>query len=220
MRFISRLKDDIIAFVEQQNELMFNEGDFQLQLSVWLLKSGHYDEVMVEYYLPNSLAIEAGYDWDSNLYLDIVARKREEYCAIELKYPTKRVVRDTCRFGKRLPDVQLMRNHGAQDLVKYNFWKDVRRGEIVKSLFPKVTKALAVLLTNDESYTRPGRQSSACYPFRTAEGSVIGPGIMDWNGSPTVGKTHTPFHLDGEYTVNWRRYKIDNESFFLTIIEI
>jgi hypothetical protein len=211
---------DIIFFVKHQSELMFNEGDFQLQLSVYLLKSGHYDDVQVEYYLPNELATKAGYDWDSNLYLDIVVRKGDDYCPIELKYPTKRVVKDAMRFGKMLSDVQLMRNQGAQDIVRYNFWKDVRRGEIVKALFPKATSALAVMLTNDVSYTRPVRTSSACYPFRTTEGSVIGPGLMDWNGMPARRNSHTPFHLDGKYIVNWQKFLIDENEFYLAIIQI
>jgi hypothetical protein len=211
---------DIISFVEQQKELMFNEGDFQLQLSVHLLKSGHYDDVQVEYYLPNELATKAGYDWDSNLYLDIVVRKGDDYCPIELKYPTKRVVKEAVRFGEKLSNVQLMRNQGAQDIVRYNFWKDVRRGEIVKALFPKATSALAVMLTNDASYTRPVRSTSACYPFRTTEGSVIGPGLMDWNGMPAIGASHTPFHLDGKYTVKWEKYLIENEVFYLAIVQI
>jgi hypothetical protein len=211
---------DIISFVEHQSELMFNEGDFQLQLSVYLLKSGHYDDVQVEYYLPNELAAMAGYDWDSNLYLDIVVRKDEYYCPIELKYPTKRVVKDAKRFGEKLSNVQLMRNQGAQDIVRYNFWKDVRRGEIVKALFPKVTGALAVMLTNDESYTRPVRPSSACYPFRTTENAVIGPGLMDWNGLPAMRDSHVPFHLDGKYIVKWDKYLIENEVFYITIIQI
>ncbi len=216
----SLIKKDIISFVAHQTELMFNEGDFQLQLSVWLLKSGHYDDVQVEYYLPNEMATEAGYDWDSNLYLDIVVRKGDSYCPIELKYPTKRVVKNAIRFGKELQDVQLMRNQGAQDIVRYNFWKDVRRGEIVKALFPKVAKAFAVMLTNDKYYTRPVRGSAACFPFRTTEAAVIGPGIMDWNGKPAIRKDHTPFQLAGQYMVNWHNYLIDTENFYLTIIEI
>jgi hypothetical protein len=211
---------DIISFVEHQSELMFNEGDFQLQLSVYLLKSGHYDEVQVEYYLPNKMATMAGYDWDSNLYLDIVVRNGDDFCPIELKYPTKKVVRDANRFGKKLQNVQLMRNQGAQDIVRYNFWKDVRRGEIVKALFPNVTGALAVMLTNDESYTRSVRPSSACYPFRTTEGAVIGPGPMDWNGDSTIRSSHTPFHLEGQYLVKWDKFLIENESFYIAIVQI
>ncbi len=217
---VSCIKQDVISFVEHQPELMFNEGDFQLQLSVWLLRTGHYDDVQVEYYLPNEMASEAGYDWDSNLYLDVVVRRGEDYCPIELKYPTKGLVREATRFGTKLKSVQLLRNHGAQDIVRYNFWKDVRRGEIVKALFPKVKNALAVMLTNDESYIKQVRSTAACYPFRTTENEMIGSCLMDWKGTPMIRKNHLPFQLDGKYRVNWTRHLIENEIFYLTIIEI
>lgn len=61
MDLISTLKTDIVAFIEQQEELMFNERDFQMQLAVYLRQSGRYDDVDVEYYIPNSAAVEAGY---------------------------------------------------------------------------------------------------------------------------------------------------------------
>ena len=211
---------DIRKFVAEQTELMFNEGDFQLQLAVALRASGHYDDVQVECYIPNSLAVEVGYDWDSNLYLDIVVRCGDEYCPVELKYPTRRVVRDINRFGRELERVEIMRNQGAQDIVRYNFWKDVRRCEIIKALFPKVNCGLAVMLTNDPSYTRQVRASSACLPFSTGEGVSAGPGVMDWQGTPTVGKTHTKFHLSSSYRIAWTPYVIDSEQFYLTIVKI
>lgn len=217
---IDQIISDIREFVERQQELMFNEGDFQLQLAVFLRQSGNYDDVQVEYYIPNDLAANAGYDWDSNLYIDIVCAKDGEYSPVELKYPTRLVTRDARRFGTLLKDVHLMRNQGAQDIVRYNFWKDVRRCEIIRHLFPAVKNGVAVMLTNDASYTRPVRSTSACFPFSTAEGSVAGGGVLGWQGNPTVSRNHTPFVLDGTYRVEWSEHTIDDEKFYLTIIKI
>lgn len=109
----------------------------------------------VEYYIPNSVAKGAGYEWSSDLRLDLVVRKGAEYVPVELKYPTRRVMTDIIRFGKVLPGVEIVKNQGAQDIVMYNFWKDVRRVEIVRSLFPKAVKGgLSVMLTNDDYYLR------------------------------------------------------------------
>lgn len=217
---INTVISDIGEFVLKQTELMFNEGDFQLQLAVFLRQSLHYDAVQVEYYIPNDLAAKAGYDWDSNLYIDIVCHKGGEYIPIELKYPTKLVVKNAQRFGTLLKDVHLMRNQGAQDIVRYNFWKDVRRCEIIKHLFPNVRNGVAVMLTNDSSYTRPVRSTSACLPFSMAEGISVGGGIMDWQGTPAVKRDHKPFILDGKYSVKWSEHSIDYEKFYLTIIKI
>lgn len=214
------VKSDITAFVNAQRELMFNEGDFQLQLAVYLLRSGHYDDLNVEYNIPNELAAQAGYDWDSNLYIDIVCRRSEEYVAIELKYPTRLVVKDARRFGSLLKNVRLMKNQAAQNLVQYNFWKDVRRCEIIKQLFPAVKSGLAVMLTNDPSYTRSIRRDSVSVPFSVAQGVTAGGGTMDWQGPTAMRSKHTPFVLDGRYTVDWTEHTIDNEKFNLLIITI
>lgn len=219
-----RVASDVRSFIEHQSELMFNELDFQVHLAVWLRNSGSYDDVDVEYFLPNSIADE--YDWDSNLYLDIVVRKGDDYCPIELKYPTNRVVKPISRFGvpsdriNGMNNVEIMKHHGAQDIVKYNFWKDVRRVELIKKLFPTVKGGLAVMLTNDSSYVRPCRPTSAVAPFSMSDNNMIGPGMMDWNGTPKVRETHKPFHIDGQYSPRWSEHTIDNIPFFLTIIKI
>ena len=45
--------DDVMAFLESNDELLFNERDFQMHLATWLRRSGNgYDDVDVEYYVP------------------------------------------------------------------------------------------------------------------------------------------------------------------------
>lgn len=152
---LSTVNADIRAFIERQQELMFNERDFQMQLAVYLRQSGHYDDVDVEYYIPNRVAVEAGYEWSSELRLDIVVSSGGVYAVVELKYPTRRIVTDIRRFGTVLSGVEIVKNHGAQDIVSYNFWKDVRRIEIIRRLFPQsVAGGVAVMLTNEPFYTR------------------------------------------------------------------
>ena len=147
---LSRLLSDIRQFLQQCPELMFNERDFQMQLAVFLRLTRNYDDVDVEYFIPNSVAIEKGYEWKSDLRLDIVVRKGEKYAVVELKYHTRRIVKDIKRFNTLLPNVEVIKNHGAQDIVSYNFWKDVRRIEIIKALFPdNVEGGVAVMLTKD-----------------------------------------------------------------------
>lgn len=212
------LRDDILAFISQQTELMFNELDFQVQLALYLRSSGHYDDVDVEYSLPKESM--PGYDWDSNLRIDLVVSRDGKYCPVELKYPTRRVTKAITRFGCHIPEAVVMKNQGAQDIVRYNFWKDVRRIEVLSRRFDTVEGGIAVIMTNDPSYTRPVRPDSSCAPFCTAEGSVVGPGTIDWLNMPTVRDSHPPFILDGRYEARWHQTVIDGIDFNYMIIEI
>ena len=84
------VRTDVFAFLENNNELLFNERDFQMHLTTWLRNSAnHYDDVDVEYYVPWQEL--KNYVWKSELRLDIVVKKDGEYCPIELKYKTKKV---------------------------------------------------------------------------------------------------------------------------------
>lgn len=218
---IIRLTEDMTAFIERQQELMFNERDFQMQLAVALRASGHYDDVDVEYFIPNSLASVRGYEWDSNLRIDLVVRSGRQYAAVELKYPTRRIITDIERFGTVLPGVEIVKNHGAQDIVSYNFWKDVRRIELVRELFPgRVAGGVAVMLTNDPYYVRGPRSGSICEPFSTAGGRKHVHGVLDWTRQTAVTRRLPSFALAGDYSVTWHDTTIDSHQFHYTIINV
>ncbi len=70
---IDLAKADVMAFWESNDELLFNERDFQMHLATWLRESKHYDDVDVEYYVPYKEL--NNYVWDSELRLDIVVKK-------------------------------------------------------------------------------------------------------------------------------------------------
>ena len=132
-----------------------------------------YDDVDMEYYVPKS-ELE-NYVWDSELRLDVVVKKDSEYCPVELKYKTKKVERQISRFDETLHEkVVVMKNQGAQDLGMYDFWKDVRRVELVRKRFARVKGGLAVFVTNDKSYTKDCKPTSNNYlqqlPFRHERG--------------------------------------------------
>lgn len=218
---ISAIKEDIIRFIAGCDELMFNERDFQMKLAVSLLATGAYDDVEVEYFIPNSVAKAAGYEWSSDLRLDLVVRKGDEYVPIELKYPTRRVVTDIHRFGRILPGVEIVKNQGAQDIVMYNFWKDVRRVEVIRNLFPRAVKGgLSVMLTNDGSYVRGPRPGTIHSAFSVAGGRTSVTGTLAWVGLPRTAVGKPPFTLDGKYSVAWHNTTIANQSFYYTIITI
>lgn len=217
-RLASEVAADIRSFIGQQQELLFNELDFQIQLALYLRASGRYDDVDVEYSLPQSALPE--YDWKSNLRVDLVVSRNGEYCPVELKLPTRRVTKTILRFGEMVPEAIVMKNQGAQDIVRYNFWKDVRRVEVLRSRFEAIKGGIAVIMTNDPSYVRPVHPQSACAPFSTAEGMVVGPGAIDWQNMPSVRVNHKPFSLDGKYAIHWDKTTIDDIEFNYCILTI
>ena len=216
---IDIVRQDVFAFLESNRELLFNERDFQMHLATWLRSSANrYDDVDVEYYVPRSELDD--YVWDSELRLDVVVKKGGEYCPIELKYKTKKVERKISRFDEALNDaVVVMKNQGAQDLGMYDFWKDVRRVELVRRRFDRVKGGLAVFVTNDPLYTKESRPTSNNYLFGMAEGAH-GTAKHWQNPESTCAKTHPDFEVEQEYSVEWHNRTIDGVEFYYCVVTI
>ena len=217
---VETARADVIAFLERNKELLFNERDFQMHLATWLRNSAnHYDDVDVEYYVPWQEL--KNYVWKSELRLDIVVKKDGEYCPIELKYKTKKVERQISRFDELLDEkVIVMKNQGAQDLGMYDFWKDVRRIELVRNRFERVKGGLAVFVTNDVFYTKVSKLSSNHYLFGMA-GDVTRLKQKHWlNPKSTCAETHKNFDVEQAYDIVWHSREIDNEYFYYCIANI
>ena len=218
-KLIDIVQQDIFAFLESNEELLFNERDFQMHLATWLRKSANdYDDVDVEYYVPK---IELpNYVWDSELRLDIVVKKDGEYCPVELKYKTKKVERQISRFDEILDDkVVVMKNQGAQDLGMYDFWKDVCRVELIHNRFKNVKGGLAVFLTNDKLYTKESRKGSNNYLLNMDTG--VHSREKHWqNPKSTCAKTHPDFDVEKEYSIKWSSKLTDGVEFYYCIVTI
>ena len=220
-KLIDIVQQDIFAFLESNEELLFNERDFQMHLATWLRKSANdYDDVDVEYYVPKSEL--PNYVWDSELRLDIVVKKDGEYCPVELKYKTKKVERQISRFDEMLDDkVVVMKNQGAQDLGMYDFWKDIRRIELVRNRFEKVKGGLAIFVTNDALYTKASRPESNNYLLNMNEGkhSVI----KHWqneNSACAKMNSYKSFEVEKEYSINWHHRNVDNIPFHYCVVNV
>ena len=216
---IDIVRADVMAFLESNNELLFNERDFQMHLATWLRNStNRYDDVDVEYYVPWQELKD--YIWESELRLDVVVKKDGEYCPVELKYKTKKVEQQISRFDEVMHDkVVVMKNQGAQDLGMYDFWKDVRRVELVRNRFERVKGGLAVFVTNDPLYTKKSRENSNNFLFNMDEGKH-GTAKHWQNPESTCAKTHPDFEVEKEYGIKWHQRTIDNVEFYYCIVTI
>ena len=214
------VRADVCAFLESNDELLFNERDFQMHLATWLRNSANrYDDVDVEYYVP-SQELE-GYVWDSELRLDVVVKRDGEYCPVELKYKTRKVERKISRFDEALSDdVVVMKNQGAQDLGMYDFWKDVRRVELVRNRFERVKGGLAVFVTNDSFYTKGSKPTSNNYLFGMA-GEAARSTKKHWaNPESSCAKTHPNFEVERAYDIEWHAREVDRVEFYYCIVTI
>lgn len=219
---IDIVKNDVKSFMKTNSELLFNERDFQMRLSLSLLASEHYDDVDLEYHLPigqNPLFDDEYKQWETEKpSIDIVVRRGEEYIPIELKYKLKAISGRISRFGEKSPkEVAIVTNQAAQNLGRYAFWKDVKRIELVKKHYRSVNAGLAVFLTNDESYLK-SRVGTNYYAFSMEEGRHVS-GILDWKEN---NPNYPPIPLDGEYEVTWETTSFHDlmPTAFYTIVSI
>ena len=216
-------KQDVLAFLRTNQELLFNERDFQMHLATHLRTNSKFEDVDVEYFVPAE-ELE-NYPWinrskkKAELRLDILVRKGEEFLPIELKYKTKRVEKELSRFEESIPKVEVLKNHGAQDLGMYDFWKDVRRIELVRNRFKNVHNGLAVFLTNDSLYTTQTRNTSNNFLLNMAEGKHGKE--KHWQKPETAcAKTHPDFEVEKEYCINWDTKQIEDVDFYYCIVTI
>lgn len=216
-------KQDVLAFLRTNQELLFNERDFQMHLATHLRTNSKFEDVDVEYFVPAE-ELE-NYPWinrskkKAELRLDILVRKGEEFLPIELKYKTKRVEKELSRFEESIPKVEVLKNHGAQDLGMYDFWKDVRRIELVRNRFKNVHNGLAVFLTNDSLYTTQTRNTSNNFLLNMAEGKHGKE--KHWQKPETAcAKTHPDFEVEKEYSIHWDTKQIEDVDFYYCIVTI
>ena len=219
MILVDLVRADIQEYLgKKDGELLFNERDLQMHLAHHLIGTGHYDDVDVEYYVPYE-ELE-NYVWKNELKLDILVRKGTEFLPVELKYKTKKHSKRLLRFGEQLNEaVDVLKNQGAQDLGMYDFWKDVRRVELVRNRFTAVKNGLAVFVTNDNQYLNKGKSTSNNYRFSMEEG--LHDAVRHWQQpNSTCAKTHPNFELDNNYFISWNKNVNDGVEFHYCIVEI
>ena len=109
-----------------------------------------------------------------------------------------------------------MKNQGAQDLGMYDFWKDVRRVELVRRRFDRVKGGLAVFVTNDVSYTKASKPASNNYLLNMNEG--VHSRVKHWqNPESTCAKTHPGFEVEQEYNIEWHSRTVDGVDFYYCV---
>ena len=183
----------LMADLSLSRQIFHSEADFQHALA-WQIHEAMPDcRVRLEYPHPYE---------GSRIYLDVWLP--DAGIAIELKYHTKRLKLDWNGEPFALSE------QSAQDVFRYDFFKDLQRLERLVSDWPHCTAGFAVALTNnpllwDQGRTRQGNIDSAfhIYEGREVEGDLA---WLDRAGAGTTKGRESPICLKGRYKLRWQDY--------------
>lgn len=209
---LQKLLQDIQDFFKTVKTFTFyNEATLQLNLSNYLINTGHYASIEVEYLIVSPDEVEGL--TSKRCFIDIVVKNESgEYALLELKYPLyipEGVI--TSRLGANIkPEIYAVKQ-GAQNVVRYLFWKDVKRIEYFSSLSKDAVGGIALLLTNDSIYwTAPKSEGDATALYREfslkAGPSSLSTKSRRWreeDGTERVWNSYPGFDLEKAYPLYW-----------------
>ena len=169
---IEAIRNYIIKKLAENQRLLFNELDLQMFVARALEQVFKIDDgyiVHLEYRLPKGWSSEFDDEykhWGETPYFDIVLeylppQTPKRFIGIELKYKLKKIdlpkPTDIQRFGC-IPNsendqrITLVSNQGAENEGRYDFWKDVKRLELLGQCFEQVDGGIAIFVTNQMNY--------------------------------------------------------------------
>jgi hypothetical protein len=150
--------------------------------------------------------------------LDLRYEDSDERVVVELKYKTRQA-----HFTLAEEDYRL-KAHGAQDLGRYDYCRDVWRVEnLVRA--GRTGRGLAILLTNESAYWSEPKLTSAGRAFSLHESRLLG-GVLSWPAGFSSGTTkgrEAEIVLRGSYEVAWHDYSVAtdqrNGRFYYCVVE-
>lgn len=205
------LIENAIHKLQKRRTAFHSEADFQHALA-WQLHVIHGDDldVMLEVRQPNL---------SPRVELDLLLRLDGARIAVELKYITKSLVVDQ----GRLDDQFELREHGAPDLARYGFCRDLERLERVIDA-GLADAGVAVLLTNDPGLWSERPSSAADLAFRLHQRTLTG--RLAWAPTATAAwrAQHPALTLRRTYSLVWRDFSTHpggrNRVFRYLLVEV
>ena len=201
--------------MKNSNRVFLSEADLQVNLAFYLKKENN--EVFLEYHVKSLV----GYPWkNENIYIDFVIKEGDKYLPIEIKYKTSNEEIDLNVFGKE--DKTLLKQQGAQSNGRYDFWKDVKRLELLKKEY-KLEEGIALFVTNDKSYLnnpKPKKDSNDLpqyHMFTICEG--ISEEDKSWTDETNKKnlEVRPNFKLGYKYILGWKTTTIQGTELFYII---
>ncbi|RFU63083.1 hypothetical protein [Bacillus sp. V59.32b] len=204
----------ILTTLSNERPIFHSEADFQHALAWEIHKENTNNKLRLEY----NPAIA-----DRNMYLDIwVTYPNGSRTVFELKYITKKI-------SLQLNDEAFnLKNHGAPDLARYDFIKDIVRIETVCNSLAS-TNGYAIILTNEPALWKQTVLRDKIpndIEYRIHHGKIL-EGQLKWGvntGQGTMKSRETSLNLLGSYKLNWLPYSKVTDSnggeFRMAIVEV
>ena len=182
--------EKLLIELSKKRPVFHSEADFQHELA-WLLHS--------EFPKAN-IRLEKPYAKENQKleYVDVFANIDGKKYFIELKYKTKRLEEEI--NGEKF----YLKNQGAQDCGRYDFWKDVSR---IESWVNENNNSFGyvIFLTNDHSYLKSPKEKSYSYNFRITDKRDDCVGKLGNLGGYNVGR-EKEIVLKNSYKLVWQDY--------------
>jgi hypothetical protein len=190
--------------IKEKRKLFHSEADFQFALA-WEIQLCYPDiDVRMEYRPKEA----------PNMHIDIFIHTENGSIPIELKYKTLKT--DIVVEGESF----FLKDHGAQDIGKYDCLTDLSRIEWLSHNLPDFIKGYTLWLTNDPSYWTRLKRSNTIYEAFSIHEGAIKQGEMAWAahaGEGTTKNRTNPIQFYNSYVITGDTYSIignkRNETF-------
>ena len=183
------------------------------------LETEKFNDWSVEFEYLSAIKAKCENDNEKNIYTDLIIWNKNsgEFIPVELKYKTKNYC-DLC-------GIQLLKNHGARDLGRFDYLWDLQRIQILRNgernycVSPNLKTMIdgfAIILTNDKDYWETTRESldnkgkkPLYYKFCIGQEQIIRTKeMLNWKaGKSCVNGTWRekacPLNFDNEYICKW-----------------
>ena len=220
------VKEKLFQYMRELNYFLFNERDLQIYLAMKFKEDAETKGWMVyaEYHLPKGCNTKFDKHYarwvTEKPSIDIVIECGNQFIGIELKYKLRKVTSQVFkRFGSEINNVVLVTDQLAQNNARYDFWKDVKRLELLRSYYDNVIGGVAILITNDSSYLSTSENSdyrmfgldskekSGDLEWYSCESKVEGKGKC-CNKNGVQKKYHDPIENTDKYVFSKPNFKL------------
>lgn len=183
----------VMTTIAKARPLFHSEADFQHAFAWELHRLASAWEVRLEVPVRTQLTC---------LHLDLLARSGSSEIAIELKYKTRALTLDL--DGEEFS----LSSHAAQDLGRYDFFKDLSRVEGFAQSGPNRC-GYVIFLTNDSAYWKPPASLDHGYArFAINDGCNVA-GELCWGERASEGTRRgrrDNITIGGNYHLKWAPY--------------
>lgn len=185
----------VMNTIARTRGLFHSEADFQHAFAWELHRSDPRWDIRLE------VPVRAS---GSSIHLDLLARWDSREVAIELKYKTRRL--SLALKGEEFS----LADQAAQDLGRYDFFKDLSRVERFAASSP-ARSGFVIFLTNDSAYWKAPSSSAHGYAgFAMNEGRAFS-GNLCWGDRATAGTRRgreEDITVCGSYSLSWFPYSV------------